>query len=83
MENNNNKKIQKKRGRKPKIIKNDANKNKEDIKKNEKIILHLNITEEDLKSDEVYRMNRMLFTISIKRMNLKKITRIILIISTK
>jgi len=53
MENNNNKKIQKKRGRKPKIIKNDANKNKEDIKKNEKIILHLNITEEDLKSDEV------------------------------
>ena len=50
---NNNKKIQKKRGRKPKIVKNDTNKNKEDIKKNEKIILHLNITEDDLKTNEV------------------------------
>lgn len=50
---NNNKKIQKKRGRKPKIVKNDHNKNKEDIKKNEKIILHLNITEDDLKTNEV------------------------------
>ena len=50
---NNNKKIQKKRGRKPKIVNNDPNKNKEDIKKNEKIILHLNITEDDLKTNEV------------------------------
>jgi hypothetical protein len=41
-------KIQKKRGRKPKIVKPSANNHKEDIKKNEKIILHLNITEEDL-----------------------------------
>ena len=47
------KKIQKKRGRKPKVVKNEDNKNKEDIKKNEKIILHLNISESDIRNDDI------------------------------
>ena len=45
--------VQKKRGRKPKIVKPTGNKTKEDIKKNQNIILHLNITEEDLLTETV------------------------------